>query len=192
MSAPPKWGQPARSEFFKPRDHIGELVAFQVIRYLEGYRTNLTKPGEEGAAEANVTMLTGPFAGEKWDGAIFNQTVLRAALKDAVGGWVLARIGQGTAKPGQSAAFLLIEHTKDDEAIANRYFTTGTADKTAPATTAEPEPVRTYTPPAAEPSRVVTPEANGDAAKARVAELERMLNEARQGAHAADPNTPPY
>ena len=140
----PDFNQPAASEYFKPRDFEGELCAFEVLRYLPEYATPLTKAGEEGGTEANVTVLTGAKAGATYPEVVFNQVVLRAALRESVGGWVLARIQRGTAKPGQSAAFILGEFTAADKEIADHYFNTGETTATLP-----PEPPRPTYPPRA-------------------------------------------
>jgi len=43
---------------------------------------------------------------------------LRSALKPNIGKSVLARLGQGVAKPGKSAPWILIDATADEEAVA--------------------------------------------------------------------------
>ena len=43
---------------------------------------------------------------------------MKNALKAKVGQKVLARIGQGTAKPGKSAPWILLDATNDAEAVA--------------------------------------------------------------------------
>lgn len=52
---------------------------------------------------------------------------LRNALKTKVGQKVLARIGQGTAKPGKSAPWILIDATGDAAALAKANAYLGSA-----------------------------------------------------------------
>src|SRR5690606_16791789 len=54
--------------------------------------------------------------------ALLFQRALIASLRDAIGGDpVLGRIGQGTAKPGQSAPYILTPFTDADAQAATAY-----------------------------------------------------------------------
>jgi hypothetical protein len=63
---------------------------------------------------------------------------LKNALKTKIGQQVLARIGQGTAKPGKSAPWILVDATGDADAVAkaNAFIAGGSAQAPAPAATA--------------------------------------------------------
>jgi hypothetical protein len=54
-------------------------------------------------------------------------------LKAKVGQKVLARIGQGTAKPGKSAPWILLDATGDAEAVAKANAFIGNAGAPTPA-----------------------------------------------------------
>ena len=62
---------------------------------------------------------------------------MRSALKSNIGKSVLARIGQGVAKPGKSAPWILVDATTDAEAVAKAtaYLAGGIS---APKATANP------------------------------------------------------
>ncbi len=80
------------------------------------------------AREANVTVLTGPKAGAVYNDVVFNQVVLRAALKrNPSAGGCSARIRRGSAKPGREVGRLPARgvHPGRSRKIADRYFTTG-------------------------------------------------------------------
>jgi len=66
---------------------------------------------------------------------LFFNVALKNALKSKVGHKVLARIGQGTAKPGKSAPWILLDATNDADAVAkaNAYIGGNTATPAAPA-----------------------------------------------------------
>jgi hypothetical protein len=67
------------------------------------------------------------------------------ALKNKVGQKVLARIGQGTAKPGKSAPWILIDATSNpaDLAKANAFVGTAGAKQAAAPAASEPKQVVT-------------------------------------------------
>jgi hypothetical protein len=80
------------------------------------------------------------------DGILFFNVALKNALKNKVGQKVLARIGQGTAKPGKSAPWILIDATSNpaDLAKANSFVAAAPAKPAAaPAAVADPKQVVT-------------------------------------------------
>ena len=105
--------------------------------------------GETDAIEVNVTNLD---TGEIHEGLLFFNVALKNALKNKVGQKVLARIGQGTAKPGKSAPWILIDATSNpaDLAKANAFVAS------APA---KPAATPAAAPAASEPKQVVTADA---------------------------------
>jgi hypothetical protein len=111
------------------------------------YKTSInTVHGETDAIEVRVINID---TGEIHSDLLFFNVALKNALKNKVGQKVLARIGQGTAKPGKSAPWILIDATgnADDLAKAKAFVTSHPA--VAAATPA----------PAAEPKQVVTADA---------------------------------
>jgi len=135
---------PSASEFsVKPADLQGHLLIITPVEYKTGINTSL---GEAEAIEVNLVDLD---TGEKHDSVLFFNVALRSSLKPNIGKQVLARIGQGVAKPGKSAPWILVNATDnpDDVAKATAYLA---GSITAPATSA----------PSASPTSevVVTPE----------------------------------
>ena len=55
---------------------------------------------------------------EYTESVLFFNVALKNALKTKIGQKVLARIGQGTAKPGKSAPWILLDATGDADAVA--------------------------------------------------------------------------
>jgi hypothetical protein len=100
----------------------------------------LTVHGETDAIEVNVTNLD---TGEMHDRLLFFNVALKNALKNKVGQKVLARIGQGTAKPGKSAPWILIDATGNPADLAKANAFVGSAGAKPAATPAEPKQVVT-------------------------------------------------
>ena len=73
---------------------------------------------------------------------------LRNSLKSKIGQKVLARIGQGAAKPGKSAPWILVDATGDATAIAkaNAYLSATPAPTAPPVATPAAAPVNGITP----------------------------------------------
>src|ERR1700675_4321869 len=92
------------------RVNIADLVGSLVLIWARDYRENITTPyGESDAIAADIHALDGAKGGEKFENTLIFQRALIGSLRSAVGGEpVLARIGQGTAKPGQSPPFILL------------------------------------------------------------------------------------
>ena len=63
---------------------------------------------------------------------LFFNVALKNALKAKIGQKVLARIGQGTAKPGKSAPWILLDATADATAVAkaNAFISSAPAQAT--------------------------------------------------------------
>jgi hypothetical protein len=122
----------------KVADLANKLLIIEPTEYKGSINT---VHGETDAIEVNVTNLD---TGEIHEGLLFFNVALKNALKNNVGQKVLARIGQGTAKPGKSAPWILIDATSnpDDLAKANAYIGSAGAKQVA-APTAEPKQVVT-------------------------------------------------
>lgn len=104
-------------------DLQGNLLLIKVMSLEDHIPTVHTRPGEKNpAVRADVTVLDGPKAGEKYDDALIFPKVLQGQLKSRMGQLVLGRLGQGAAKPGQSAPWLLTPATPEDEKVAEEWM----------------------------------------------------------------------
>ena len=122
----------------KVADLAGKLL---IITPTEHKREITTVHGVTDAVEVNIVDLDG---NDSHDNILFFNIALKNALKDKIGQRVLARIGQGSAKPGKSAPWILIDATgnPDDLAKANAYIGGGNANAT-PTPAAPPAPIDT-------------------------------------------------
>lgn len=116
----------------KVADLANQLLIITPVEYKTGIQT---VHGEADAVEVNIVNLD---KSQEHTGILFFNVALKNALKNKIGQKVLARIGQGTAKPGKSAPWILVDATASpaDLAKANAYI--GTAQATP---TAAPKPV---------------------------------------------------
>jgi hypothetical protein len=113
------FASPASSELGpKPADLNGHLLIITPNEYKTGIVTSL---GEAEAIQCDVVDLD--TSEEHFDVLFFN-VALRSALKPNIGKQVLARIGQGIAKPGKSAPWILNDATQsaDDIKCATDYL----------------------------------------------------------------------
>jgi len=108
------------------------------------YKANIqTVHGDTDAIEVRIINID---TGEIHTDILFFNVALKNALKNKVGQKVLARIGQGTAKPGKSAPWILIDATSNpaDLAKANAFVAQAPAKPVAtPAAATEPKQVVT-------------------------------------------------
>ena len=112
------------SEGVKVADLANHLLIIEPVEYKTGIDT---VHGKAEAVEVNVVDLDN--ANAKHDSLLWFNVALRNALKTKIGQKVLARVGQGAAKPGKSAPWILIDATGDATAIAkaNAYLTSAPA-----------------------------------------------------------------
>lgn len=104
------------------KDFNGALLLIEVLGVEDHVPTVHTKPGEKSpAVRANVVVLDGARVGEKFDDTLIFPKVLQSQTKTHVGEKVLGRLGQGVAKPGQSAPWQLAEATAPDVAVAEAW-----------------------------------------------------------------------
>jgi hypothetical protein len=131
------FAQPASGSKFKPADYQGHLLLVWPTEYRTGIKTDY---GDSDAIAARVVVLDGENGSEEHDNVLFFQSALIGTLKSSVGNSkpVLGRLSKGTAKPGQSAPFILTPFTEEDAVIAREYFTKDQFD--GPAETATPAP----------------------------------------------------
>lgn len=138
---------------------IPELLGALVLVYVREVREGITTPyGEKEAIACDLHVLDGPKAGEISENSLIFQGALIGALRGATGGDpVLGRIGQGTAKPGQSAPYILLPFTDADAAVATAWIQAHAqrfqpAPATGPTAAAAPAAAPTPSPAAASPA----------------------------------------
>jgi hypothetical protein len=99
---------PASSEAsVKPADLQGHLLIIEPVAFKTGITTSL---GEADAIEVNIVDLD---TNEVHNSVLFFNVALKSSLKPNIGKQVLARIGQGVAKPGKSAPWILVNATEN-------------------------------------------------------------------------------
>ena len=111
----------------KVADLAGQLLIITPTDYKTGIKT------VHGDAEAVEVTLVNLDTNKTYDSVLFFNVALRNSLKQKIGQKVLARIGQGTAKPGKSAPWILLDATTDAAALAKANAYLGAAPATAPA-----------------------------------------------------------
>lgn len=111
----------------KVADLAGQLLIITPTDYKTGIKT---VHGDAEAVEVGIVNLD---TDKTYDSVLFFNVALRNALKQKIGQKVLARIGQGTAKPGKSAPWILLDATTDAAALAKANAYLGTASAPAPA-----------------------------------------------------------
>lgn len=101
----------------------GSLLLIKVV-FLEDHIPNVnTKPGEKSPAiRADVTVLDGRSAGKEYADALIFPKVMQGQLRSRVGQLVLGRLGQGHAKPGQSAPWKLDPASEADTRVAEEFM----------------------------------------------------------------------
>jgi hypothetical protein len=133
-----------QSESVKVADLANHLLIITPVEYKTGIQT---VHGIAEAVEVNVYDLD---TSTEYNSLLWFNVALRNALKTKLNQKVLARIGQGPAKPGKSAPWILLDATSDATAIAkaNAYLAA------PPAPVATPAPVASV----ANPTAGLTPE----------------------------------
>lgn len=101
-------------------EHKGKLLVIEPLSFETGIHTAF---GDADATKANIHVLTGPGEAEDYPEALIFPKLLASQTKGQIGKKVVGRLGQGTAKPGQSAPWLLEEATADDIAKAQEWLT---------------------------------------------------------------------
>lgn len=121
------------TESVKAADLNGHLLILEPIEYKTGI------PTVHGDADAIEVRIDDIDTGLSHESVLFFNVALKNSLKQKIGQKVLARIGQGQAKPGKSAPWILIDATGDADAVAKaNAFIAGSL--TAPAATASAAP----------------------------------------------------
>ena len=126
----------------KVADLAGKLLIITPTDYKTGIKTI------HGDAEAVEVSLVNLDENKSYDGVLFFNVALRNSLKQKIGQKVLARIGQGTAKPGKSAPWILLDATTDAAALAkaNAYLSVAPVATAPAAATAVPAANGSITP----------------------------------------------
>lgn len=96
----------------------GSLLLIDVLSQEHGVQT---VHGSTDPVRANVAVIDGPGAGETFDDTLIFPKVLIGQTKSKIGEKVLGRLGQGIAKPGQSAPWQLDAASADDIAKAEAW-----------------------------------------------------------------------
>jgi len=117
MSDP--FASPATSTGVDWKEVNGALILINVLGVDEAVQT---VHGVIDAVRANIVVLDGDLKGETFDDTLVFPRVLKSQLKSKVGQLVLGRLGQGTAKPGQSAPWQLVEATETDKEVGRAHL----------------------------------------------------------------------
>lgn len=113
-------------------DHKGKLLIIEPLSWETDIQTAF---GLSDATKANIYVLTGPDTAEEYREALIFPKILASQTKSNIGRKVVGRLGQGNAKPGQSAPWLLEEALPDDLVKAKAYL-----EKSARSTLTSAEP----------------------------------------------------
>jgi hypothetical protein len=107
----------------------GALLLFDVKEVAHDITTAF---GPTDAVRADVAVLDGSQAGETFNDTLVFPKVLQSQLRPALGGKVLGRLGQGQAKPGQSAPWVLSDPTDADRQLGLQWLSRTTVAAPAP------------------------------------------------------------
>lgn len=148
----------AGGEGFSAADCNGHLLIVDVLGYEPSIPTSL---GDKDAIRATVHDVD---TGTVYEDTLIFPKLLVSSLKARAGQKVLARLGQGVAKPGQSAPWVLNDETNNAQSVsaAEAHLSKYTADAYS-----APEPVAAATPAPAASSQ---DDAAVEAAKALLAQ----------------------
>lgn len=113
------FGKPSSSAGIEWKNLLGKLVIVKVHEVIASMKT---VHGDGSAVRADVIVLDGDDAGKEYNDTLIFPKVLQSQVKSQVGGMVLGRVGQGVAKPSQSAPWTFNEATEADAVIARAYL----------------------------------------------------------------------
>ena len=113
------FSKPASASGIKWEGLSGSLLIIEPLSFETGIKT---VHGEADAVKANVSVVDGPMAGTVYAETLIFPKLLQAAVRDSVGGMVLGRLDRGTAKPGQSAPWVLNDFTDSDVKAAEEFL----------------------------------------------------------------------
>lgn len=103
----------------KPADLEGHLLVVEPEEFIENMPTAM------GASDAIRVTVHDVTASQTTEGVLWFNKVLTSGLKARIGAKVLGVMGTGTAKPGQSPPWILIDASGEPEAVkaATAYLT---------------------------------------------------------------------
>lgn len=128
-----QFSAPASTTGIDWKNSLGHLLLVSPLSVEEKVNTSL---GEKDAIRADIVDLDD---GEQYTDVLVFPRVLQGQLRPKIGGKVLGRLGQGTAKPGQSAPWLLQDFTQADAQKASDWIARqNLAGISAPASTPAP------------------------------------------------------
>ena len=113
----------APSGGIKWEDHKGHLLLIEPLSVEEGIATTF---GTASAVKANVVVID---TDERFDDCLIFPKILQSQVRSQIGAKVLGRLGQGQAKSGQSAPWLLGEASPEDIAKGEKWVTDHAAPK---------------------------------------------------------------
>lgn len=99
-------------------DHKGALLLVEPLSIETGIQT---VHGPSDAVKVNIHVIDGTGAGQSFEDTLVFPKLLQSQLRGQIGSKVLGRLGQGAAKPGQSAPWLLQEASAEDIAKAEQW-----------------------------------------------------------------------
>jgi hypothetical protein len=110
--------QPSSGDMFKAADHLGKLLLIEVHEKT----TVNTSMGESEVVRGDVTVLDAEGGPHVFSNTLIFGRALVGTLSAAVGGMpVLGRLGQGQAKTGQSAPWVLNPFNDTEAKVAAAY-----------------------------------------------------------------------
>jgi len=115
-----QFASPASSTGIEWSSLNGCLLIIEPTEVVKDIPTNF---GVTNAVRATVSVIDGPTAGQAYTDTLVFPKVLQAQITSRLGEKVLGRLGQGQAKPGQSAPWMLNPATPEDEQKAVAFLT---------------------------------------------------------------------
>jgi hypothetical protein len=121
--------RPASATGIQWADHKGRLLLVEPKAYETGINTSL---GEKDAVRADVTIVDAPSGPQEYRDTLIFPRALIGQTRGMIGKKVLGRLGQGQAKPGQSAPWRLDDPTDADIAAGTAYVQQRDATQVTP------------------------------------------------------------
>jgi len=110
--------KPAAASGIQWAEHKGRLLLVEPHSVESDVQTSL---GPKDAVRADITVLDGNGAPQEYRDVLIFPRVLIGQTRSMIGKKVLGRLGQGQAKPGQSAPWRIDDPTDADIQIATAY-----------------------------------------------------------------------
>ena len=95
----------------RPADLEGHLLVVEPLEYVASIPTSM---GDKDAVRVTIHDITDQAT---YEDVLWFPKVLVGSLKGRIGQKVLAVLGKGTAKPGQSAPWILVDATTDNDCV---------------------------------------------------------------------------